>query len=243
MATFVLIHGAWHSSWCWEKVVSPLKNLGHKVITVDLPGSTLDDTTPLEEITLKLYTDHVVKIIEEQDEKVILVGHSLGGLVISQTAEYISDKIKGLVYLTAFILRNGEKMIQYIESDKESIVTESLEFIEEGKGARVKSDNIFEAFYHNCDPEEIKNIIPRLVPQSAQVFMTPLEITDQNYGSIPRIFVECLQDRAITTNTQKRMLAAMPCQKIYTIDTEHSPFYSKPDETVEILNAVLKDLA
>jgi pimeloyl-ACP methyl ester carboxylesterase len=239
VATFVLIHGAWHSSWCWEKVVSPLENLGHKVITVDLPGSKPDDKTPLEEITLKSYTDHVVKIVKEQDEKVILVGHSLGGLIISQTAEYIPDKIKGLVYLTAFLLRNGENMNQYTESDKESIA--SLEFIEEGKGVLVQLDNIFEAFYHNCDPEEIKNVISRLVPQSRQVLMTPLEITEQNYGSIPRIFVKCTQDRGLTVNTQERMLAAMPCQKIYTISTDHSPFYSKPAETVEILNAVVKD--
>jgi hypothetical protein len=66
---------------------------------------------------------------------------------------------------------------------------------------------------------------------------------EENYGSLPRIYVRCPQDRAITVNTQEKMLAAMPCQKIYTIDTEHSPFYSKPEETVEVLHAVTKDFA
>lgn len=85
MSTFVLVHGAWHGGWCWEKVVPLLKKEGHEVVVVDLPGHG-DNHVPVPEVTLAAYGDHVAGVLDEQAEPVVLVGHSMGGLAISEVA-------------------------------------------------------------------------------------------------------------------------------------------------------------
>ena len=106
MATYVLIHGAWHGGWCWDKIVPLLKKEGHKVEAPDLPGHGRDKT-PIPEISLQSYTDRVCRILDTQSEPVILVGHSMGGVVITQAAQHRPEKIKTLVYLSAMLPRNG----------------------------------------------------------------------------------------------------------------------------------------
>ncbi|MBA3922407.1 MAG: alpha/beta fold hydrolase, partial [Nostocaceae cyanobacterium] len=110
MSTCILIHGAWHSSWCWNKVATLLEQAGHKVIAPDLPSHG-KDKTPIREVTLQSYTDRICEILTELIEPVILVGHSMGGLVITQVAEQCPDKIEKLVYLCAFLPGNGESLL------------------------------------------------------------------------------------------------------------------------------------
>ncbi len=125
MSNYVLIHGAWHGAWCWDKVVPLLEKEGHKVEAPDLPGHG-NDKTPIPEISLQAYADRVCEILDAQSEPVILVGHSMGGVVITQAAENRPEKIKKLVYLTAFLLQNGEFLLQYGEPDKDALVLPSL---------------------------------------------------------------------------------------------------------------------
>jgi pimeloyl-ACP methyl ester carboxylesterase len=104
MSTYVLVHGAWHGRWCWEKVVPLLKQAGHQVEILDLPEYGQDKTL-LREITLATYTKRVCETLDAQAEPVILVGHSMAGIVITQVAEERPEKIKTLVYLTAFLVK------------------------------------------------------------------------------------------------------------------------------------------
>ena len=101
MSTFVLIHGAWHGAWCWKKIIPLLEKEGHNVEAPELPGHG-NHKVPIAEISLQLYVDYVCQVIDSQSEPVILVGHSLGGCTISQAAENRPEKIKALVYLSAF---------------------------------------------------------------------------------------------------------------------------------------------
>lgn len=100
MSTYVLIHGSWHGAWCWDKVVSILVKEGHTVVAPDLPGHG-NDKTPIAKVTLRAYADHVCEVINTQSEPVILVGHSMGGIVITQAAENCPDNTQKLVFLTA----------------------------------------------------------------------------------------------------------------------------------------------
>ena len=153
MSTYVLIHGAWHGGWCWDKVVPLLEKDGHKVEAPDLPGHG-NDKTPIPEISLQAYADRVCEILDAQSEPVILVGHSMGGVVITQAAEYRPDKIKKLVYLTAFLLQNGEFLLQYGEPDKDALVLPNLIMAEDQSYATVKEDALNEAFYGDCSDED-----------------------------------------------------------------------------------------
>ena len=109
MKTYVLVHGAWAGKFAWDKVKPLLEKDGSKVVTLDLPAHG-DDNTPIAGITMQNYVDAVVNLIDKQEGKVILVGHSMGGMVISQVAENIPGKIDKLVYLSAYLPANGQSL-------------------------------------------------------------------------------------------------------------------------------------
>jgi pimeloyl-ACP methyl ester carboxylesterase len=237
LSTFVLIPGAWHGAWCYEKVTPILEQNGHTVIAVDLPGLG-SDTTPISDISLKSYTDKIGTVINQAEEPVILVGHSMGGLAISQSAEYYPEKVKSLVYLTAFLLRDGETMLDYIQVDSDSIVSPNLVFSEDGSSVIVKEEKLIDSFYAKCDQSDIQNIKQRLKPQASCIFSTQLRISNERYGQIPRYYIECLQDKAISIKIQRAMQAATPCHRVFAIDTDHSPFYSAHQELSSILMTI-----
>ena len=96
MANFMLIHGAWHGGWCWHKVVAELSRRGHRVVAPDLPAHG-DDSTTRELVTLEAYADRVVEHLDDVSGPVCLVGHSMGGMVISAVGERVPERIERLV--------------------------------------------------------------------------------------------------------------------------------------------------
>src|SRR5687768_14146898 len=96
VSTYVLVHGSWHGSWCWQKVTPRLEAAGHSVKAIDLPGHG-GDGVKARDITLESYVQCVTDVLEELKERAILVGHSRGGVVISQAAEQRPEKIERLV--------------------------------------------------------------------------------------------------------------------------------------------------
>ena len=112
MARFVLVHGAWHGAWCFDALARDLAAAGHEVDTFDLPGHG-SDATPHDEVTLDTYAQRVAEVIGQDGEPVVLVGHSMGGIVVTQAAELVPERIARLVYLTAFLPKDGESL-QYL---------------------------------------------------------------------------------------------------------------------------------
>ena len=228
MSTYVVIHGAWHGGWCWNKVAPLLEKEGHTVVTPDLPSHG-NDKTPIPEITLQAYAYRVCEVVNAQSGPVILVGHSMGGLVITQAAENCSDNIQKLVYLTAFLLQNGEFLLQYAQEDTEALVLPHLVMVEDEGYATVKDEGIKPAFYADCSDEDVERAKSLLVPQAAAPFATPVSTTAENFGRIPRVYIECLQDKAISPSIQKKMYTNLPCEKVISMNTSHSPFFSAPE--------------
>lgn len=235
MSTYVLIHGAWHGSWCWEKVVPLLKQAGHRVESPDLPGYG-QDKTPFHEITLATYIKHVCKILDAQTEPVILVGHSMAGIVISQVAEERPEKIQTLVYLTAFLAQNGESLFQIAQMDSTSLVGPNL-MVNEEQGTQTFKEGapLKDMFYGDCSDEDIARATALLVPQPLAPLATPLRMTEECFGRVPRVYIECLRDRATTPSLQKKMYMATPCQRILSLQTGHSPFFSAPQQLAQHL--------
>ena len=237
MSSYVLIHGAWHGGWCWDKVVPLLERKGHSVVAPDLPGHGRDGT-PIPQVTLQAYADRVCGVLDAQPEPAVLVGHSMGGLVISQAAERRPDKVSTLVYLTAFLLRDGETLLQIAQGDAEAIVLPNLVMAEDQSHAVVREDAIEEAFYGDCSAEDVDRARSLLVPQAAAPFATPVRVSEENFGRLPRVYVECRRDRAISPAIQKAMYTASPCQRVISMDTSHSPFLSAPEDLVAHLTAL-----
>ena len=111
MSTFVLVHGAWHGSWCWKRVRKALQDQGHQVFTPTLTGIAERSHLLSPTVNLDTHIDDVVNLIRwEELSDVVLCGHSYGGAVISGVADRIPDRIRSLVYLDAFLLEDGESL-------------------------------------------------------------------------------------------------------------------------------------
>ena len=109
MSTYVLVHGAWHGSWCWKHVRKELQARGHEVFTPTLTGVGERSHLLSRQVNLDTHIDDVVNLIRwEELTDVVLCGHSYGGCVISGVADRIPDRIGALVYLDAFVLKNGQ---------------------------------------------------------------------------------------------------------------------------------------
>jgi pimeloyl-ACP methyl ester carboxylesterase len=234
MSTYLLIHGAWHGGWCWSKVVPLLEAAGHTVLAPDLPSHG-EDTTPTASVTLKSYTDRICEIASAQAEPVILLGHSMGGVAITQAAENCPEKIRALVYMCAFLPRNGDSLMTWASQDKESLVNPSTTY-PMGEGViSFKPQYTHDAFYANCTDEDEKFAKSRLVAQSLAPFVVPVQTTPERWGRIPRYYIECAYDRAISLDLQQAMQKESPCQHTFSIDTDHSPFFSAPEHLADIL--------
>jgi pimeloyl-ACP methyl ester carboxylesterase len=236
MSTYLLVHGAWHGAWCWYKVIPGLEQAGHRVIAVDLP-SLGADKTPMSEIGPYTWADYICEILDNLNDPVILVGHSRGGIVISQVAERRPDKIKSLVYLTAFMVNDGESLQSTagLPVNADTKVVSNMQIHSDAGYATMPDAILNEAFYHLSPPEDQALARTMLQPEALAPLAAPVVITDENYGRVPRVYIEALQDKAITLPLQKYFQAQLPCKKVITIDSDHSPFFSRPKEVVQAL--------
>jgi pimeloyl-ACP methyl ester carboxylesterase len=237
MSTFVLVHGSWHGAWCWYKVVPRLERAGHRVIAPDLP-SLGKDKTPISRVSLRLWTDSICQLLDTETEPAVLVGHSRGGVVISEVAESRPEKVKLLVYLCAFLLRSGESLMQVAETDGASLLRPNLLLFQEQGHATVREEGIRELFYGDCHEEDVALARLLLQPEALAPSGTPIQTTEERFGRIPRVYIECRRDRTLSPSFQKQMYSAVPCERVISMDTDHSPFFSAPDELVAHLNGL-----
>ncbi|MFK4477195.1 alpha/beta fold hydrolase [Bacillus sp. RC206] len=232
MSTYVLVHGAWQGEWAWDLVKPQLEAFGHTVITLDLPGSG-KDTTPSQNITLDSYVNAVTTIINQQNEKVILVGHSMGGIVITQTAELIPNKIDKLVYLCAFLPQNGESLGSKLDGE----AGPQFSINENDITAELIPELIEQTFLNATEDGSIKGAsFNQMRPQPLGPFQKELKISEENFGTVNRIYIETTLDRAIPIDFQRRMHTETTCTKIITLEADHSPFFSKTTELVSHLH-------
>lgn len=234
MSTYVLIHGAYHGGWCWNKVVPLLEAAGHEVVAPDLPSHG-QDNTPIAEVTLDAYAKRACEVAAAQSEPVILVGHSMGGRVITQAAEHCPDNIETLVYLTANLLKNGIYLAP--ESPKRSAADRaaSATLSDDGVYRIANLDMVGRIYYNDCSDEDVERAKAFICNQAVIPSDTPMQTTDENFGRVPRVYIECLRDNAIPIDTQRAMYAALPCKTVFTMDSNHSPFFSAPEELAKHL--------
>ena len=238
MTTFVLVHGAWHGGWCWDQVIRELKARDHRVIAPDLPGLGTD-TTPLQGLTLADWADHIANIIRSCDEPVVLVGHSRGGVVISEVAERVPDRILRLVYLAAFLVPGGKTLTDMLFLDAaRDVARDAMVMQPDGISSVIPTERVAELFYNTTPPELQARAAEQLRPEPMMSFMTPLNLSDTGYGRVERAYVECLPDRAIPIELQRAMQYALPCSTVVTLDSDHSPFLSQPAKLADALASV-----
>lgn len=232
MSTFVLVHGAYHGAWCWYEVETELESRGHDVVTFDLPAHGVD-TTPVDEVAFDDYVEAVCGRAAEADEPVVLVGHSMSGMVITQAAERCPETIGTLVYLTAYLPADGESMLD--QRVEESLISRNFAVDEDRGVGTIESDALEELFYADCSASDVTLARSLLRGEPIEPISTAVEISADRFGSVPRVYVHCEEDQAITSEQQRQMVDERGCDAELTLRASHSPFLSIPTETADAL--------
>lgn len=236
---FILLPGAWHASWCWRHITPILLKQGHSVITPDLPGHGLDKT-PFSDISLKTYVDNISSIVASSQTPITLVGHSMAGVIISQIAENMPNKIDQLIYVAAYIPQNNRSLTQEAKKAKtpgvstEMIIDEANNVINLRKTERIK-----ELFFNACSKEEADEALQLLQKEPLRPFSDPITISKERFGKVGKLYIECMRDQAVQPEDQKRMYTQANCRVIKIDNADHSPFFSTPRELANALGIEL----
>lgn len=228
-APILLVHGAWHGAWCWAPLRKSLATLGIESVAIDLPGH--GDRQRLSWLVRwRAYVDAVRAAVESCNVRPIIVGHSMGGGVISGTAELVPESIRALVYVAAFVPIDGESIADMAKSDPAT--PGLLPRLSRGE-VYFKPNDAAALFFHDvADPDFWA---AQVQPQPIRPVRTPIRLTPERFGSLPRYYVACDRDRAISPSSQQRMIERLPMRRVFRMESGHSPFLSDPDRLAAIL--------
>ena len=211
----VLIHGAWHGAWAFDRVAQPLTARGFDVHTIDLP---LDG--------VRNDVDAARGVIEENPGAVVL-GHSYGGLVITHAAAGLP--VSHLVYLAAMMPDSGEDVLATASESRQNDLSSAFRPQPDGR-VIVDPELSVGVFYHDCDPVDAEQAVARLRPMLMADFP---HLDDPAWKSIPSTYVICSSDRALNPKAQRAFAKRATHQHEW--DVAHSPFLNKPELAVELL--------
>jgi pimeloyl-ACP methyl ester carboxylesterase len=178
----------------------------------------------------------VVDALARFDEPAILLGHSMGGMSITAAAERAPERVAKLVYLCAYLPRDGESVLGLAAGVDPASIVMDTQFSADGLSATVGDASLKAAFYADCSEEDIAFARGRLRPLPVQPATVPVHITPERFGRVPRVYIECTEDRAIPIANQRAMAAASPPVEVHTLMTSHSPFFSAPSALADILS-------
>ena len=233
--TFVLVHGAWQAPYAWQAVKDQLEKKGHKVIVIELPGHGADQTPPIQ-ASIDSYSQKVIEAIDAVDSKVILVGHSMAGLVVSEVAEKIPAKIDKLVYIGAYVPANGQSLMELSMLDKQSLLGASLIPSQDQLTLDVKKENLTNIFCQDATKEEKDLVLANYRSEPAIPFTNKVTVTVENFGKVNKYYIRTVEDHAVGISLQDQMLKAANITHVFSVKTGHCPFISQPGEITSILN-------
>ena len=236
MATFVLISGAWHAGWCWERVVPLLSDAGHRVLAPDLLGTGLD-RTPLAHVTLAQWADQIADVVRSEPEPVILIGHSRGGIVISEAAERVPERVRSLVYIAAGLVPNGDSLLAVSNRFVPDFGLDMVTIHSDGTYT-VNPDQVRPRLYNKTDPTWIARAEARLQADPANTLTETVHLSAERFGSVPRAYIETTEDRTVFVELQRAMRNDMPCDPVLTLNSDHCAFYSDPQALTRSLLSI-----
>ena len=235
---FVFVHGAFSDSSVWAKGSAPLIAAGAQVTTVDLPSHTVADNARAGQTTLADYVEHVRATVAAATNPVILVGHSLGGMTITQVAELMPEKLAALVYVCAFLPENGRSAMSYAQTDTDSRFGKNFQADAARGVGTITREGLTEAVFSQTSEADKNVALATILDEALQPFGSPAQTTPERFGSVPRYYIATSNDHAVTPNLQHQMIAALPCAHVYTVDADHMPMMSATQGVVDALTEV-----
>lgn len=232
--TFILVHGAFADAHAFDAIAPLLKAQGHRVVAADLPGHG-SDATSAKSITLESYVDVVMKWVDAETAPVILVGHSMAGMVVSQVAERAPSKVKQVILVAAYLPRSGQSLEELAKTDTESLVGPNMVFAPDFSTVTIRKEHLVESLAADVPAAVQRFIVDGHKPEPLAPFQGKATLTNARFGSVPRSYIFTTKDRAVGPTLQQQMVAAWPNTATATLDTSHLPFLAQPDAFVKAL--------
>ncbi len=235
----MLVHGACHGAWCWETVAQKLSAKGHRVAVLDLPGHGRRVSEHAKASVLNYARAVVDAMALEGVSRGIVVGHSMGGLVIPKVAEMASERVAHLVFLAAVVLPDGSSLWDtHLLPGQRALI----------RGLAQAGGNgtfLYPAWYAwsrwmNDMPRGhpvVQAALPRLTPQPLRPFVERMALTRFYAMGVPRTYVRCLKDVAVPPD---RALAYARCLGVKPVDVDaaHDVMLSAPDRVAKLLESL-----
>jgi pimeloyl-ACP methyl ester carboxylesterase len=235
----VLVHGAWMGAWALDPVADQLRAEGQKVSVVELPAHG-QDQTPVSSATLDAYVDRVGQAVDAEGQPVVLVGHSMAGMVISQYAERSPAKVKRLVYLAAYLPSDGQSLQDLAYTDADSHLGPALVVdAQDGTGA-IPQDKLQDIFCADCTAGELASIQSNYRDEPLAPIGTKVQLSDAAWGSVPKAYIFTTDDHAVSYGLQQAMASKVTLAGSETLDTSHSPFLSAPSQVTAALQRLVR---
>ncbi|BAF29017.2 methylesterase 17 [Oryza sativa Japonica Group] len=245
---FVLVHGEGHGSWCWFKLRWLLESSGYQVTCIDLAGAGVDPTDPNTVRSFEQYDKPLLDLISAipEDEKVILVGHGSGGLSLIHAMHQFVDRIRQAIFVAATMLPFG---LQTDEDKKDGLPTLPENEINLIFGTGADDPPTTAALRPEFQRERLSQQSPEEESVLASMLMRPWPVTaistasfegdDERLNRIKRVFIKTERDHMLNPQQQDSMIKKWPPSEVLEIDTDHSPFFSAPEQ---LFNLIVKSL-
>ncbi|MEV0185790.1 alpha/beta fold hydrolase [Streptomyces sp. NPDC050625] len=224
--TLLLVHGAWHGLWCWEKLELHLIAEGWATRTVELPSAARSDLPNVEPLAgIHRDAQTVLKTLEDIKGPVVVVGHSYGGIPVTQAIANARN-VCHVIYLAAYQLDVGESLYGFHGAPEPEFPTGVIQPAQDRVAVA--------AFYADVPEEEAARAVRNLVPQSVRSFSE--RVTQAGWRTIPSTYIICEQDKALPSEEQEKLAAR--ASAVHRLQSSHSPFLSMPSKLAALLTYI-----
>ncbi|KAK7322384.1 hypothetical protein VNO77_25763 [Canavalia gladiata] len=244
---FVLIHGEGFGAWCWYKTVALLEEAGLLPVALDLTGSGIDLTNTNSVTTLADYSKPLTVYLENlpEDEKVVLVGHSIGGACISYALEHYPQKISKAIFLCATMVSDGQRPFDVFAEElgsAERFMQES-KFLIHGNGQEkpptgfmFEKEQMKGLYFNQSQAKDVALAMVSMRHSPLGPIMEKLSLSPDKYGTGRRFYIQTLDDHALSPDVQEKLVRENPPEGVFKIKgSDHCPFFSKPQSLHKIL--------
>lgn len=225
--TFVLIHGAWAGSWVWDALKPELEAAGHRVLTLDMPGNPQHPAAE-EDISMAGCMAHIAAACAEIAGPLLLVGHSGGGVIVTQAAEMLAERVAGVAYLAGMMLPSGlgfaELTTELIQNHPEAVgIWPHLHWAEDRQSSTVPPEAVCEIFLQDLPRDQAMAAAQRFCSQPEGTRALVANWTAERFGRLPRLYVEATEDRSVVLAAQRKMQALVPGAQVVSLPCGHVP--------------------
>lgn len=240
----LFVHGAWHGAWCWSGVQAALNDRGIASYAVDLPGNGIGVGSWMCDVDMYGHAEYVAGCVRNLNERVVLVGHSYGGIVISQVAMMVPELVSHLCYLAAFCPNENESLFGIISSlpPSDPPIENFLQAIQPSPhhpSFTILNPIIAEqTLFHDCTQQQTQAALARLTQHQAQSATQPVTGNPRHTHTISSTYIVCTMDKVIPTPSQE--ILAKRCDVREELNASHSPFLSQPQALADILERMMQ---